>query len=74
MPTKQQTINWFKAQLFTILGAVVGIGIGYWYYLEYGCTEGACPITANPYKTMGIFGLMGGLLGSSIETRKKHEK
>lgn len=49
-----------------MIGALVGIAVGYWYYLKYGCTTNACPITANPYKTSALFGIMGGLLGSYV--------
>jgi hypothetical protein len=58
--------NWLLKQLPTMIGAVVGIAVGYWYYLKYGCTTNACPITANPYKTSALFGIMGGLLGSYV--------
>lgn len=46
-----------------IIFAVTGIGLGYLYYFYIGCRSGTCPITSNPYASMGIGGLMGLLLG-----------
>ncbi len=74
MPTKEQSMKWIRTQIPTLIGVVAGGILGYLYYLQYGCTTDACPITANPYKTTALFGIMGGLLGSSFQTKKKDEK
>ena len=44
-----------------ILGAVIGAGIGFALYRFVGCRTGACPLTANPYAAMAIWGLIGAL-------------
>ncbi len=43
------------------LGVILGAGFGLLYWNYVGCTGGTCPLTSNPYKTVGLFGLMGGL-------------
>ncbi|MFM2040221.1 MAG: hypothetical protein RLZZ493_810 [Bacteroidota bacterium] len=66
------TINRFlKAQLPTIIGSVVGIIAGYMYYLQVGCSTGACAISASPTKSMLLFALMGGILGSMFQPKKR---
>jgi hypothetical protein len=48
--------------LRVVLGAVVGAGVGFAMYKFIGCRTGACPLTANPWIAMAIWGLMGGLM------------
>ena len=50
--------------LKSVVGAVVGMAVGYVLYRFVGCKTGACPLTANPWVAMAIWGLMGLLLGS----------
>ena len=50
--------------LKTVIGAVVGAAVGYAMYRFVGCKSGACPLTANPWVAMAIWGLMGGLVMS----------
>jgi len=53
--------------LKTILGAVIGGGLGFAYYKFVGCASGACPLTSNPW-TSTLFGiLMGGLAAASFQ-------
>lgn len=47
-----------------LVGAAVGAGIGYLMYRFVGCRTGACPITANPWTAMFVWGLVGALLAS----------
>lgn len=47
-----------------LIGAVVGAGVGFAMYKFVGCKTGACPLTANPWLAMAIWGLMGGLVMS----------
>jgi len=47
-----------------VVGAVVGAGIGLAMYKFVGCRTGACPLTANPYIAMTIWGLMGALVSA----------
>ena len=47
-----------------LLGAVIGAAVGYAMYRFVGCKSGACPLTANPWVAMVIWGLMGLMLSS----------
>jgi hypothetical protein len=63
--------SWIKLHYPTLIGVVVGAIAGYLYHLQVVCTEDACPITANPYKTTILFGVMGGILGSYFDRKPK---
>lgn len=45
-----------------IVGAVIGAGAGYCMYKFVGCRTGACPLTANPWTAMIVWGCMGAML------------
>jgi hypothetical protein len=47
-----------------VIGGVVGAGVGLAMYKFVGCRTGACPLTANPYVAMAIWGLMGAVFGA----------
>lgn len=47
-----------------VVGGVVGGVLGLAMYRFVGCRTGACPLTANPFVAMFIWGLMGVLLAS----------
>ena len=47
--------------LKTILGAVVGAAIGYAMYRFVGCKTGTCPITASPWTSMLVWGMIGAI-------------
>ncbi len=47
-----------------VIGAVVGAAVGYAMYRFVGCKSGTCPLTANPWVAMVIWGLMGLMLTS----------
>lgn len=55
---KMKIKNWIRPLLFTIVGALVGLG----YYYVVGCSTGSCPITSNPIITMIYMGVVGLLL------------
>ena len=55
---KMKNGNWLRLLLFTIGGALVGLG----YYYAVGCSTGSCPITSNPIITMIYMGVIGLLL------------
>lgn len=42
-------------------GIVTGAGVGLLYWNFIGCTGGTCPLTSNPYKTVLMFSILGGL-------------
>lgn len=46
----------------TVIGAAVGAGVGFAMYKFVGCKTGACPITASPWSSMLVYGLLGALL------------
>ncbi|MEA3495908.1 MAG: hypothetical protein U9R42_07730 [Bacteroidota bacterium] len=55
--------------LKVVLSALVGTLIGFLYYKLVGCRSGSCPITSNPYLTMGMGFISGVLL--SVDEKKK---
>jgi len=42
-----------------ILGTLIGAFAGYLYYYYIGCAGGTCPITSNPYASIGFGALAG---------------
>lgn len=48
----------------SVIGAVAGAVVGLLMYRFVGCRTGACPLTANPYIAMAIWGVMGFLVAS----------
>lgn len=59
--------KWFHRVSFVMAGALVG----FLYYYFIGCATKTCPITANPYISIGYGSLMGLVLsGSSYKTRE----
>ena len=44
--------KWLKPVLFTAGGALIGLA----HYYFVGCSTGACPLTANPFITDGVYG------------------
>ena len=55
---KSKLKKWLRPFLFTVGGALVGLG----YYYAVGCSTGSCPITSNPIITMIYMGVVGLLL------------
>ena len=47
-----------------ILGAVAGAAIGFLIYRFVGCKTGACPITASPWTSMLVWGIVGAISAS----------
>lgn len=45
-----------------LIGAVIGAAIGFSMYRFIGCKTGACPLTANPWTSMLIYGVIGALV------------
>jgi hypothetical protein len=48
----------------SVVGALVGAAVGYAMYRLVGCKTGACPLTANPWVAMAIWGLLGLMVSS----------
>ena len=45
--------------LKTILGAAAGAAVGFLVYRFVGCKTGTCPITASPWTSMLVWGIVG---------------
>lgn len=52
------------SMLKIIIGGVAGALIGLAMYKFVGCKSGACPLTANPYVAIVLWGLMGVMVAS----------
>jgi hypothetical protein len=50
--------------LKSIIGAVLGGGLGFAYYKLVGCSSGGCPLTSHPV----ISSIYGAVLGALIAT------
>lgn len=50
--------------LKTIIGALVGVAIGYAVYRFIGCKTGACPLNSNPWISMLVWGMLGAISAS----------
>ena len=48
-----------------IVGAVLGAAVGLFMYRFVGCRTGACPLTANPWIAMAIWGVFGALMAAT---------
>ncbi|MFO7878726.1 MAG: hypothetical protein ACQES0_01695 [Bacteroidota bacterium] len=58
---------------------MVGLLAGFLYYYYVGCASGACPLKKLWYYDMALGGLLGWVIGDSIDTwitkkRNKNEK
>jgi hypothetical protein len=47
--------KWFRRTVFVFLGALGGFA----YYYFIGCATNTCPITSNPYISVGYGSLIG---------------
>ncbi len=45
-----------------IIGGAIGAAVGYALYRFVGCRTGACPLTANPWLAMLIWGIFGAVM------------
>lgn len=63
--------NFIQTHKLRIIGAIVGALGGYLYYYFIGCASGTCPITSNPYISIGYGTLLGILL---FDLFRKSEK
>ena len=61
----------FKKHYLKIIGVLTGSIAGYLYYHFVGCASGTCPITSNPYMSIGYGALMGYLVFDLFK-KKKH--
>ncbi len=63
--------NFIKKYRLSLLGAILGAAGGYAYYYFIGCASGTCPITSNPYISVGYGALIGYLLLSMFRKKEK---
>ncbi len=47
-----------------LIGAAIGTAVGYAMFRFVGCRTGACPLTANPWISMALYGLLGAMVMS----------
>ncbi len=62
--------KWLRPLLFALGGAAAG----YLYYRFVGCTTGTCPISSNPYLSMGYLAVVGLLLSGIFSKPQKKEE
>jgi hypothetical protein len=54
-----------------IAGVVIGASGGYLFWKYIGCMSGTCTITSKPVNSMVYFSIVGGLLFSIMQPKKK---
>ncbi|UOK43020.1 MULTISPECIES: hypothetical protein [Flavobacterium] len=59
-----------KTVLLWLVGGVIGATAGYFYFLYFGCKD-SCTITSSPINSTLYGTVMGGLLFSMFDTKKK---
>lgn len=59
---KKRMKTWLRPILFTVGGALVGLG----YYALVGCSTGTCVITSSPLTSMAYMALVGWLLSGAM--------
>ena len=47
-----------------LIGGAVGAALGFAMYKFVGCKTGTCPLTANPFIAMAIYGSIGAMLAA----------
>ncbi len=47
-----------------LIGGALGAALGFVMYRFVGCKTGACPMTANPFVAMAIYGGIGAMLAA----------
>lgn len=60
-----------KTYLLLIIGVVIGATAGYFYWKLVGCNSGTCAITSNPTNSTLYGAVIGGLLFSMFQSKKK---
>ena len=58
---KTRMKKWLRPALFTLGGALAGLG----YYYLVGCSTGSCAITSSPINSMIYMGFVGWLLSGA---------
>ncbi|MEG0789819.1 MAG: DUF6132 family protein [Alistipes sp.] len=63
--------KFIKDKILYLIGGVVGGVAGYLYYYYVGCASGTCMITSSPVISTLWGAVMGGLLLSLFDRKKK---
>jgi len=65
-----------KKHWLSITLSIIGLFGGYFYWRFVGCRTGSCPITSTWYMSVLMGGLIGYLIGDSINDfrNKRHTK
>lgn len=63
-----------KSHTLTIIGALLGGVVGYFYWQTVGCESGTCSITSKPFNSTIYFAILGALVFNLFkkETIKSH--
>lgn len=60
-----------RVAIFIATGVAIGALAGYVYYATVGCSSGGCAITSSPVNSTLYGGVMGGLLFSTFDKKKR---
>jgi uncharacterized protein YcfJ len=66
-------IPWIKNNRLLVAGIAIGAIAGYFYWQQIGCSTGTCMITSKWHNSTAYGAVMGGLLFSMFEKKKKKE-
>jgi len=67
-------VEFVKGNWTFILGGVIGGVGGYIYWLKVGCSTGTCPITSTPLMSTIWGAVLGALLFSMFQPKRKQAK
>lgn len=56
-----------------LIGVLIGAAAGLLYYFLIGCNGGTCPITSNPLYAAVYGAIIGALVASLFNTKKKND-
>lgn len=65
------TIETLRKYRLSLIGALIGAGLGYLYYLKVGCVSGSCAITSSPINSSVYGAILAYLLVDMFRKSKK---
>ncbi len=63
--------TFLKKHILVISGMIIGGIGGFLYYFYIGCSSGTCPISSNPYISVGYGSLLGYLLFDMFKGKER---
>jgi Family of unknown function (DUF6132) len=63
--------TFLKKHILQLSGMITGGIGGFLYYFYIGCSSGTCPISSNPYISIGYGSLLGYLLFDMFKRKEK---